>query len=137
MFEAAGRAAVFRTATRHPVQPIIDSKVVDGSGVDSRSRLPTLTELPISEGASSISPESIRAASFRFWQIGKPCQSASDQFFPNRPHGRLCAIRNADLAQDVLDVFFAGFVADSQRRGDFSVGQTECQLLEDFTFSFG
>src|SRR5438128_2749537 len=50
---------------------------------------------------------------------------ALDKLFANRPHGGLRSIGHTNLSQDVLDVFFDGLVADSQRLGDLLVRQTE------------
>ena len=51
-----------------------------------------------------------------------------DQALPHGPDGRLRPIRDRDLAEDVLHVFFHGFDADRQRAADFLVAQPESHV---------
>ena len=60
-----------------------------------------------------------------------------DQVLSYCPDGGLRAVRDADLAKDVLDVFFHRLVADSQRLGDFLVRQAKRKLFQHFTFALG
>ena len=60
-----------------------------------------------------------------------------DQILADGPNGRLGAVGDADLAQNVLDVLLHRLVADSQRLGDFFVRQAERELLEDFALALG
>lgn len=59
------------------------------------------------------------------------------QSFSYGPDGGLCSIRYADFAQDVLNVFFHGFVADFQRLGNFLVGHSQGKLPKDFALALG
>ena len=47
--------------------------------------------------------------------------SQSNKVFPHRPNSGLRPVRDADFSQDVLNVFFHGFIADSKGLSDFFV----------------
>src|SRR5690606_34330765 len=79
-----------------------------------------------------------RATSSRGTRLGVDETSTNrqlDKALAHGPNGSLRAVGDADLSQDVLDVFLDRFVTDMQRQGDFLVGQTERQLPQDFAFA--
>jgi hypothetical protein len=61
--------------------------------------------------------------------------AALDEVPADSPDGSLRAIRYADFAQNVLDVFLHSLVTDAQRLGDFFVREAERQLLKNFAFT--
>ena len=69
--------------------------------------------------------------------VQRPPEIANSSHNPlaHRPHRRLRSIGHADLSQNVLHVFFDGFVADLQRLRDFFVCQSQRQLVQHFTFA--
>src|SRR4051812_28366729 len=51
-----------------------------------------------------------------------------DQTLPHRPHRRLGAVTDGDLAEDVLHVLLHGLDADRERAADFLVAQSQCHV---------
>ena len=59
----------------------------------------------------------------------------SDQILADGPDGGLRAVGHADFTQDVLNVFFDGFVADPKHLCDLFVGQSQRHLTKHFAFA--
>ena len=68
------------------------------------------------------------AGSARFCRLGPVCPDSLDQPVSHGPHRRLSPPGDAELFEDVVDVFLDRFDADVQRPGDFLVAQAESQL---------
>lgn len=56
---------------------------------------------------------------------------------PNGPDGRLCAIGDADLAEDILDMLLDGFDADAQRAADFLIAQAQGDVPQHLCLAIG
>ncbi len=80
-----------------------------------------------------------RRADFRHFAptAARPCRTCYTEPFAHRPDGGLGAIRDADLAEDVLHVLLDRLVADVQSQGDFLVGQAIGQLPQNFALALG
>ncbi len=65
-----------------------------------------------------------------FMSIPQPPPDSHD-FLTNSPHRRLSPVRHSQFPQNMLHMFFNGFVTDAERRRDLLVRQAVGKLYKD------
>jgi hypothetical protein len=67
----------------------------------------------------------------------RACDEKLKEVSPHRPNGRLRAVCDGQLLQNVLHVLFDGLVADSQALRYLFIREAQSKLLENFALTLG